>query len=163
MTKKLEKSDRRKKASKKGTGGLGGKRPGAGRKPFSPSIDQRITVERMKFCGESDATIARALRVDVGTLRKHFVDELENGYAHRRKEVIDLMFEAARQGNASMMRRLEEIGSLANPEKKTAKSSSAKPGKKQVQQAMAEDVASAGIFSPPAAPKLAALNGQIVA
>jgi hypothetical protein len=73
------------------------------------------------------------------------------------------MFAAARQGNASIMRRLEEMGSLANPEKKTAKSTGAKPGKKQQQQAMAEDVASAGIFSPPAAPKLAALNGQIVA
>ncbi|KAB0682020.1 hypothetical protein [Aureimonas leprariae] len=87
-----------------------------GRPAYRPSLDERQTVEEMKFCGESDATIARSLGISEPTLRKHFVDELNNGHANRRKEVIGLMFQSARSGNVSAQKKLEEIGRVAGAE-----------------------------------------------
>lgn len=84
-----------------------------GRPEFKPSLDQRQTVERMKYFGEPETVIARALRIDVNTLRKHFADELADGYASRRKEVVDLLFDSARDGNVSARKRLEEIGRVS--------------------------------------------------
>jgi hypothetical protein len=84
-----------------------------GRPAYRPSIEDRKTVEQMKFCGESDNTIARALNIDPDTLRKHFADELADGHAQRRKEVIGLMFDAARSGNVAAIKKLEEMGRVA--------------------------------------------------
>jgi hypothetical protein len=159
-----EKSNAPKKARKSRAKGRGGKRRGAGRPAFRPTIEQRQTVEEMKFCGDSDEVIARAIGIDTATLAKHFAEELLDGYAQRRREVVSLMFKEARAGNASAIRRLEEIGRMANSDKDApAKPAAGKPGKKQVQQEEAQSIASEGIFSPPAGPRIAAVNGQIVA
>lgn len=158
-----EKSNEPKKVRKKKAKGRGGKRSGSGRPAFRPSIEQRQTVEEMKFCGDSDEVIARAIGIDADTLRKHFADELLDGYAMRRKEVVSLMFKEARAGNASAIRRLEEIGRLANAAEKPETAVAPKLGKKQQQQDTAAAIAKSGIFSPPPAPKLAVVNGQIVA
>lgn len=125
----------------------------------------------MKFCGESEAMIARALKVDVDTLRKHCAHELENGYANRRAQVTNMLFEAAEKGNAAAIKRLDEMGKISRaagalkdreaggvvPEAVPAPKSE-KPGKKQERQAAAERVAAAGKFAPPPAPKLVVNN-----
>jgi hypothetical protein len=131
-----------------------------GRPEYRPTIEARQTVEEMKYCGESENCIARALGIDVGTMRKHFVDELENGHANRRKEVIGLMFKSARDGNASNQKKLEEIGRIAGAaasvEARSRPPKEEKLGKKQQQQRAAEQVG--GKFAPPAPPRLVISN-----
>jgi hypothetical protein len=84
-----------------------------GRPEWVPSIDERTSVEHMKFCGESEALIARSMKVDVKSLRKHCRYELENGHANRRRQVIKKLFEAADEGNVSAIKRLDEIGRMS--------------------------------------------------
>jgi hypothetical protein len=73
----------------------------------------RTTVERMVACGDSQETIARALGIEDDTLRKHFGDELKTGYAKRRRQAVDLLFDGAAKGNASLIKRVEEMTRLA--------------------------------------------------
>lgn len=146
---------------KPATSKRGGARVGAGRTPFRPSIEQRQAVEEMKFCGEPEVVIARAIGIDVDTLRKHFADELAGGHAQRRKEVIGMLFKEARGGNVSAMRKLEELGrppgdqdgSAARPADAPRQ---AKLGKKQEQQQAAEQIA--GKYATPPAPRLVVSN-----
>lgn len=130
-----------------------------GRPPYRPTIEARQTVEQMKFCGESDNTIARALGIDPDTLRKHFVDELADGHAQRRKEVVELLFTAARTGNVSAIKKLEEMGRVAGAAaaiEHRAAPKTPKLGKKEQAAATAAQVE--GKFAPPPAPKLVVNN-----
>lgn len=143
-----------------------------GRPQWQPSIDERIAVEQMKFCGESEATIARSLKVDVATLRKHCQVELADGFANNRRKVTKMLFDAAGEGNVSAIKRLDEMGRVSGAaaalEQRAAGAGSApvaapepkpeKPGKKQERLAAAQLVASSGKFQPPAAPKLVVNN-----
>lgn len=135
-----------------------GRRPG--RPAYRPSIEDRKTVEQMKFCGESDNTIARALNIDPDTLRKHFADELADGHAQRRKEVIGLMFDAARGGNVAAIKKLEEMGRVAAASEavKVRERPSPKLGKKEERRIAAENVG--GKFATPEPPKLVVNNGK---
>ncbi|OWQ95114.1 hypothetical protein [Sphingopyxis witflariensis] len=89
-----------------------------GRPAYRVTFEARQTVERMKFCGESDITIARALGIDADTMRKHFADELADGYAMRRRELIDVLFDAARAGKVAAVNALDKMNraSRAAPE-----------------------------------------------
>ncbi|WP_132254723.1 hypothetical protein [Methylobacterium segetis] len=129
-----------------------------GRPDFRPTVEQRIVVEQMVFCGESQVVIARAIGIKDDTLRKHFADELENGHANRRKEVIGLLFREAQAGNVSAIKRLDEIGRDAGAAEAVERRAAPAPklGKKQEQQQAAERVS--GKFSPPAPPKLVVHN-----
>jgi hypothetical protein len=142
-------------------------KPDGGRPAWAPTPEERMTIEQMKFCGESETVIARSLKVDVKTLKKHCANELENGHANRRREVIGLMFSTAKAGNASAIRRLEEIGRVAGAAEalKERTESGGKPvapaavqkpvklGKKAERRAAAEVVAAPGnMFAPPPAP-----------
>lgn len=129
-----------------------------GRPAYRATIEQRRTVEEMKFCGESDNTIARALGIDPDTLRKHFPDELADGHAQRRKEVIGMLFASARGGNVSAQKKLEEMGRTAAAAEAVRGRERAAPklGKKEAQQQAAESVA--GKFAPPSGPKLVVSN-----
>jgi hypothetical protein len=150
--------------SKKSTPGAP-PRPAAKRKPmgrptYRPSIEDRVAVEQMRYCGESDNVIARALRISPHTLRKHFADELENGHANRRREVIGLLFESAKNGNISAQKTLQDIGRVAGAAEaidRRSEPAPAKVGKKEEQQAAAERVT--GKFAPPTPPKLVVSNG----
>ncbi|TPJ60836.1 hypothetical protein [Mesorhizobium sp. B2-6-1] len=84
-----------------------------GRPQWKPTAAIRRTVEEMRSCGESEATIARSLGIDADTLRKHCADELDNGFSHRRREVIGLLYKSARGGNVTAQKRLEEMTRLA--------------------------------------------------
>lgn len=136
-----------------------------GRPPYRATIEQRRIVEEMKFCGESENVIARALGIDVDTMRKHFAEELADGHAQRRKEVIGLLFQSARGGNVSAQKKLEEMGRIAGAAEavKAREGSPAVPakpaklGKKEERQAAAEGVG--GLYAVPQAPKLVIDNG----
>lgn len=134
-------------------------RPSVGRPAYRPTIQDRTIVEQMKFCGEPHAVIARALRIDVKTLEKHFGEELENGHANRRREIIGLMFDAAAKGNVSAQKHLDGLGRVAGEAERIAdrgRVPEPKVGKKEQQQAAAEAVS--GKFAPPAPPKLVVSN-----
>lgn len=140
-----------------------------------PTLDDRDTVEQMKFCGERDAVIARALRIPVKVLRHHYRVELEDGPARKQKEVIGLLFESARKsGNVSALKRLAELGQIAGaaaaiesrgrPRKKVDPAdveperpiAAPKPGKKEQRQAAANAIG--GKFAPPDPPRLVVDN-----
>lgn len=129
-----------------------------GRPPYKPTIETRRIVEEMKFCGESENTIARALGIDPDTLRKHFVDELADGHAQRRKEVVGLLFETARKGNVAAIKKLEELGRAAGAAEAVEKRARPEPkrGKKEEQQEAARAVG--GRLAVPAGPRLAVNN-----
>ena len=129
-----------------------------GRPQYRPSLEERQTVEEMKFVGESDSTIARALGIDPDTLRKHFADEIADGHAQRRKEVIGLLFRSARDGNVAAQKKLEEMGRVtaAAEAVKAREPKPVKMGKKEEQKMAAQNVG--GKFAPPAAPKLVVDN-----
>ncbi len=131
-----------------------------GRPAYRPSIEDRKTVEQMKFCGESENTIARALTIDPDTLRKHFADELADGHAQRRKEVIGLMFDSARAGNVAAIKKLEEMGRVAGAAESVRGREKPAPklGKKEERKIAAENVG--GKFATPQPPKLVVNNGK---
>lgn len=139
-----------------------------GRPAWQPSIADRTAVERMKFVGESEAMIAKALNVDVKTLRKACPHELSTGYATRRRQVIDQLFVASEKGNVSATNRLYDLGKISRAaaaiddivsgrgEKHEAAPKKAPAGKKEQRQEAAEQVT--GTFAPPPAPKLVVNN-----
>lgn len=108
--------------------------------------------------------IARALKVDVDTLRKHCAHELENGYANNRAEVTKLLFEAAGKGNVSAIKRLDEMGKLSRaastygdrPKPVQQEPKPEKVGKKEEQKIAAQQVS--GKFAAPTPPKLVVSN-----
>lgn len=95
----------------KETNGLSDEPPtrGRGRPPYQPTKTLRLTVERMCSVGDSHDTIARALGIDSDTLRKYYPDELLNGASRRRREVVELVYAGAKKGNASLIKRIEEM------------------------------------------------------
>lgn len=131
-----------------------------GRPPYRPTLKDRIAVEQMKFCGEPDAVIARALGIDVRTMQKHFAEELENGHANRRREVIGYLFEAAEGKNVAAIKKLEEMGRVASAADKIKdrEKPAAKLGKKEERRLAAENVG--GKFATPQPPKLVVNNGK---
>jgi hypothetical protein len=50
-----------------------------GRPPFEPTPDQRTLVQVLRANGTPVKTIAKALKIDRGTLNKHFRAELDSG------------------------------------------------------------------------------------
>lgn len=129
-----------------------------GRPSYRASLEDRQTVEEMKFCGESENVIARALGIDPDTLRKHFPDELADGHAQRRKEVIGMLFKAARGQNVAAIKKLEEMGRAAGAAEsvKGRETKAPKLGKKEEQKVAAKAVG--GKFAPPTPPKLVVDN-----
>ena len=126
-----------------------------GRPAFKPTAAQRRTVEQMISCGDSKAMIARAIRIDADTLDKHFAEELLNGAAKKRREVLDMLYRGAKKGNATLIRRLEEMTRIAGakedfeqlekPKGQTVPPARAvRPGKKEIvhQEALAAGIGS---------------------
>ena len=63
-----------------------------GRPAYRPSMKDRVSVEQMKFCGESEDAIQGLC---ILMLRKHFAEELEHGRSNRMQEVLGWLFTAA--------------------------------------------------------------------
>ena len=86
-----------------------------GRPQFQPTKAQRRAIEQMSSVGEPASTMATAIGVDRKTLAKSFAAELLVGRAKRRREVIDLLFRAARAGNVSALKKLELMTAITPP------------------------------------------------
>ena len=59
-----------------------------GRPPFKPTAAMRRQVEELRSCGMSEDSIARVIGISTPTLQKHFAEELLNGSAKKRAEVL---------------------------------------------------------------------------
>ncbi|MBS4019549.1 MAG: IS1 family transposase [Dechloromonas sp.] len=122
-----------------------------GRPAFKPTPAIRRKVEQCVFGGMPKTEIAAGLGIDENTLRKHFEHELHIGLSRRRVEVLDLLFSAARKGNVTAQKKLEEMGARAaaeanfhdrpenEPRQADAVSKAPKLGKKESQQIEAEN------------------------
>lgn len=139
-----------------------------GRPPFEPTATQRRNVEQMRYCGEPVAVIARAIGIDEDTLKKHFANELADGHAKRRKEVVGFLFTSAKKGNVSAQKKLEEMGRGIDKIRgatgaEEPQADRAKLGKKEAAQADADAaVAAGGKFAPRGGPRLAVVGGAPV-
>lgn len=131
---------------------------GRGRPAFSPTPAMRRTVEEMISCGETKRSVYLALGIDEATLNKHFEVELETGGAKKRKELLAILWKQAKKGNASCIKKLEEMQRAAGAQEaiNNRGKKAPEPGKKEQQQAEAEGVA--GKFAPPSPPKLVVSN-----
>jgi len=73
----------------------------------------RREVEQMVACGMSEDDAARGIGCSTPTLQKYFSEELMTGRAKRRREIISMLFRAARAGNVSAQRKLHDMTSEA--------------------------------------------------
>jgi predicted transcriptional regulator len=130
-----------------------------GRPAFKPTPALKRKVEELVSCGMSKDDVARALGISTPTLVKHFDEELSNGTAKKRAEVIGMLYKAAKGGNVTAQKKLEEMSRAAGAAesvKQRGEPKAPKTGKKEEQKAAAEAVG--GIFAVPAAPKLVVDN-----
>lgn len=77
-----------------------------GRRPFKPTAAMRKKVEGWAACGMPREQIARALKQSPPTVDKHFAEELANGRAIKRAELIDMFWKNARKGNVAAQKAL---------------------------------------------------------
>ncbi|MHC2251022.1 hypothetical protein ACVILK_000714 [Bradyrhizobium embrapense] len=137
-----------------------------GRPAFKPTKAQRTKVEEWIACGMSQDECARVLGISTPTLAKSFPDEIATGVAKKRAEVVGLLFKQAKKGNATCIKKLEEMTRVsaaaqaiadlgrAGGEVPAAPPAPEKVGKKAERKAAAERVAASGAFQPPEPPKI---------
>jgi hypothetical protein len=126
----------------------------SGRPAYAPTLTDRRKVEERRAAGMSVAQIAVSMRIDRQTLEKHFVEEIEFGHARRRGEVVDMLFQAARNGNVSALKALERMTDLSSAEQAWMKTAAraaeakerteAKPASKKQQEQVAAETAEVG-------------------
>lgn len=125
-----------------------------GRPAFRPTPKQRADVATLKAGGMTDELIATALRITAKTLRKAFREELTQGAADKRADVLKWMMAAAKKGNVAAQKELLRRADLAMAEEAFLKGRDApatvaarlakppKPGKKEQAAIDAETAAS---------------------
>ena len=91
------------KSALKKAGPNGGARPGAGRKPFVPTDDERKQVEIISGYGLPLEQIAVLIRdgIDADTLRKYFATELQSGKAKANAQVGKTLFQKVMAGDTT--------------------------------------------------------------
>lgn len=100
-------------------------------KPFKPSDHQRETVEIAVHLNTPENAIARSLKIDEKTLRRHFSDELKFGSERCEAKVYASIYRGALAGNASAQRLLvKRFGSLADASKSISQHN--REGKKKI-------------------------------
>ena len=67
-----------------------------GRPPHVPTKDLRTIVELLVASGVSNANIAQKLKISVNTLKKHYPDELENGWTTGVLDATQTVFDEIR-------------------------------------------------------------------
>lgn len=75
-----------------------------GRPQFEPTDEQRERVEIMVASRQTEEEIARTLKITPPTLRKHFREELDNGFAARRSEAKIAQYRLGVAGNAAALK-----------------------------------------------------------
>lgn len=86
---------------------------GRGRPAYRPTSEARLQVSQLVAAGMPHDSIAHVLRIARKTLDKNFAQELKNGHADRRAEVIELLWAQARKGNTAATKHLDQITSTA--------------------------------------------------
>lgn len=90
-------------------GKSGGARPGAGRKEYEPTSQQRKQVELLAALGVRIDDIPMVLadvemgKLHVNTLRKHFQEELDSGRVKANTKIAKKLYETALEGNTTAM------------------------------------------------------------
>lgn len=81
----------------------GGARPGAGRKAFVPTADERRQVETLAGLGLRQPEIASLVRggISLATLLRHFPRELANGVAKASSQIAQSLYKQAMAGNTA--------------------------------------------------------------
>jgi len=67
-----------------------------GRPPHVPTKDLRTIVELLVASGVSNANIAQKLKISVNTLKKHYAEELENGWTNGILDASQAIFDEIR-------------------------------------------------------------------
>jgi DNA-binding CsgD family transcriptional regulator len=80
-----------------------------GRPEFRPTDEQRDSVEICVSGGMSQVEIAAVLGITKPTLEKHFADELANGGARKRAEVLGMLYASGRKGNVTAQKYLHAV------------------------------------------------------
>jgi hypothetical protein len=101
-----------------------------GRRPLKPTQRQRKLTEICVAAGMTQVEIAAVLGISKPTLELHFADELKNGAARRRADMLVLLDRAARRGSVSAMKYLDTL---------FFGGASALVGKKRAQEQAADD------------------------
>jgi len=83
-----------------------GKR-GRGRPRYSPTDEERLKVRVMRMDGQSKEMIATVLGINDRTLEKHFQQELDEGAATLRSEIMTKLASEALDGKVAAARQLE--------------------------------------------------------
>ena len=73
------------------------------RHPHQPTKAQRDTVSMHTTMGTTQADIARILRIDLKTLRKHYRDELDLAKAKANATIGGALFNKAKAGDTTAM------------------------------------------------------------
>jgi hypothetical protein len=107
----------------------------AGRRPLKPTRRQRKLAEMCVAAGMTQVETAAVLGISKPTLELHFADELKNGAARRRAEVLVMLDRAARRGSVGAMKYLDTLFSGG---------ASAIVGKKALKMQQAADVLEGG-------------------
>jgi len=81
-----------------------------------PTRKSRQAVELMKACGEPEVRIAAALDIHLDTLRTHYADELLHGIGRKRREILYLLLQSAKDGNVSAQKALAAMTGTAAAE-----------------------------------------------
>lgn len=81
---------------------------GPGRPEFEVTDELRDKVEWYIATGMTQEEVARAISCTIPTLTKHFSDNIENGWARKKAETVDLMVATAKDGNASLVKHLDK-------------------------------------------------------
>ena len=116
----------------------------AGRPAHVPTRANRDLIEIMLGAGESLQIIAAAIKISVPTLRTHYADELEHGWAKSRAAVVKAMFAAAQKGVASAQKNyLDRSDSMADrtvpPKQSEQPAAAPRLGKKEAAQVAADN------------------------
>ena len=120
-----------------------------GRPPYRPTPETRDAVELLKAVGTPETAIAASLGIDVGTLGKHFVQELTFGRARKQREVLSMLFSSAKKGNVAAQRHLEARMGMAGAQASFDEDSDDKPAAREVRlgkkEQQAVEAAKAGV------------------
>ena len=95
----------------------------------------------------SHEDIATAIGISAMTLELRYRPELRSGHAHRRAEVIELLWGQARKGNTAATKHLDAITSVASAETAFDQQDAPKPARLGKKEQAALDAATAGAGS----------------
>lgn len=103
-----------------------------GRPSFAKTVENQRAVELRAAAGWSAEAIAADIGCHVDTLRKHFSGELQNAALKIEGEMLDILYQRARQGHVPSVRELRDQVKTVAPRKPVEKDAAKAPalGKK---------------------------------